>query len=412
MMRRFVKVLGIGLLLLVFVIGFGGISQAAPKSIKISSVIPLTGHFSSTGVPLKMAYEVIVDEVNKKGGIYVKKYKKKLPVELRILDDESVGQKTQTQLETVNSWGAVANLGGLGCASFELGTPICAKNKIAWIGPGCGGWKPHQLGNEWLFSLFEKTKYVAEMPFTMILENPQEKPRKIAFFEINQLDCQEVIEFMQPHIKQGGFEVVFHQKYPAGTKDFSAMITGAKNAGAEILIAYPVPPAAPAIVKQMKELDFSPKVTYFIRAIQSVRLLPTIGEPSDYLVGCTYWHPDFKFPGNDSFLKAYKEKFGEEPDPASGPGYGSAQVLFDAIERAGTLDRTDIRDAIRKTDMMTVVGPAKFDEKGIPVGKVLVNMQYMGGKTTMVSTNQFGKNFPKEVPLSPFKYQPPWSQRK
>jgi len=174
MMRSCFVRLGIGLLSLVFVIGFGGISQAAPKSIKISTVVPLTGPFSSTGVPLKMAYELIVDKVNKEGGIYVKKYGKKLPVELKVLDDESVGQKTQTQLETANSWGAVANLGGLGCSSFELGTPICAKNKMVWIGPGCGGWGPHQLGNEWLFSLFEKTKYVAPMPFDMILENPQQ----------------------------------------------------------------------------------------------------------------------------------------------------------------------------------------------------------------------------------------------
>ena len=52
-----------------------------------------------------------------------------------------------------------------------------------------------------------------------------------------------------------------------GTKDFSAMVTGAKNAGADILIAYPVPPEAPTILKQMKELDFKPQVTYFIRAI-------------------------------------------------------------------------------------------------------------------------------------------------
>ena len=72
---------------------------------------------------------------------------------------------------------------------------------------------------------------------------------------------------MQPSIKKGGFEVVFHKKYPFGTKDFSALITGAKSAGAEILYAYPIPPEAPTILKQMKELDFNPKVTFFTRAM-------------------------------------------------------------------------------------------------------------------------------------------------
>ena len=403
--KDFAMRMAIVFLVLAWVIGFGGISQAAPESIKISAVIPLTGPFSSTGVPLGLAYEIIADKVNKEGGIYVKKYGKKLPVELKILDDESKGEKTQTQLEVGNSWGAVANLGGLGCSSFELGTPICAKNKLAWIGPGCGGWNPHQIGNLWLFSVFEKTKFVAPMPFEMIMENPQQKPRKVALFEINQLDAQEAISFMQPSLKKGGFEVVYHNKYPFGTKDFSAMITGAKNAGAEILIAYPVPPATPIILKQMKELDFNPKVTYFIRSIISTKLFETIGKPGDYVVGSTPYFSSFKFPENDYLMEECQKRIGREPDPSVGAGYASGQVLFAAIEKAGTLDRTAIRDAIRSTDMMTVAGPVKFDEKGVPMGKVLVNIQYMNGKPRIVYANEYGKKFPEEVPVTPFQYQ-------
>ena len=70
------------------------------------------------------------------------------------------------------------------------------------------------------------------------------------------------------------------------------------------------------------------------------------------------------------------------------------------------MDRTAIRDTIRKTDMMTVAGPVKFDEKGIPVDKVLVNIQFFGGKVKMVHTNAAGKKFPNEIPLSPFQYKP------
>ena len=77
--------------------------------------------------------------------------------------------------------------------------------------------------------------------------------------------------------------------------------------------------------------------------------------------------------------------FGKEPDPSVGPGYSSAQILFAAIEKAGTLDRTAIRDAIRETDMMTVSGPIKFDEKGIPIGKVLVNIQYFHEVTLRIN---------------------------
>ena len=129
MNKAILKETGIILLVCIFTLVIAIGAQAAPESIKISSVVPLTGPFSSTGVPLKIAYEIITEKINKEGGIYVKEYGKKLPVDLKILDDESNGQKTQSQLEYANSWGAVANLGGLGCSSFELGTPICATSR-------------------------------------------------------------------------------------------------------------------------------------------------------------------------------------------------------------------------------------------------------------------------------------------
>ena len=111
-------------------------------------------------------------------------------------------------------------------------------------------------------------------------------------------------------------------------------------------------------------------------------------------------------------MEECQKRIGREPDPSVGAGYASAQVLFAAIEKAGTLDRTAIRDAIRSTDMMTVSGPVKFDEKGVPMGKVLVNIQYMNGKPRIVYANENGKKFPKEVPVTPFQYQTKWSDRK
>ncbi|MGD9033280.1 MAG: ABC transporter substrate-binding protein, partial [Desulfobacteraceae bacterium] len=242
---------GVFFVVAAFAVCLGSISQAAPKSIKVSSVLSLTGKMSAMGMQIKPSYEIFVDKVNAEGGIYLKEYGKKIPIELRVLDDESDPLKTQAQLEVANSWGAVANLGGLGCGSFEMGTPICQKNKMTWVGPGCGGWTPHKQGNKWLFSIFMKTPFASPLVFDMISAQPGPKPKNVAIFEINQLDAQEATGYWREAAKKGGFKIVFHQKYPAGTKDFSAMITGAKAAGAEILLAYPIPPRGPVIVKQM-----------------------------------------------------------------------------------------------------------------------------------------------------------------
>lgn len=411
MNRNAFKVTGCCLLALVMVLCFGNVSQAAPDKIKVAAVLSLTGKMSGQGVQLKEAYEILVEKINKEGGVYVKEFDKKLLIDLKVLDDESDGQKTQTQLEVANSWGAVANLGGLGCSSFEMGTPICQKNKMTWVGPGCGGYTPHLHGNDWLFSVFHKTIKFSPLVFEMIMAQPEPRPKKVAIFEINQLDCQEAVGYWREVAKKYGFKIVFHQKYPAGTKDFSALITGAKAAGAEILLAYPVPPAGPAIIKQMKELDYSPKITHFIRAPEGSNFGPALGALADYVTLPVAWSDKFEFPENEYLRKKFVEKTGKGPDLVAGNAYASGQVLFTAIQKAGTLDKKAIRDAVSSSDIMTVAGQIKFDEKGVPVDKVLVVAQWLNGDRKIVYANEFGKKYPKEVPVTPLKYQPEWSAR-
>ena len=95
----------------------------------------------------------------------------------------------------------------------------------------------------------------------------------------------------------------------------------------------------------------------------------------------------------------------------AGNAYASAEVLFAAIEKAGTLDREAIRDAIRTVNMMTAAGPVRFNEMGMLVGKPLVVAQWIGGDRKIVHANKDGKRFPRAVPVIPLKFQPKWSER-
>jgi branched-chain amino acid transport system substrate-binding protein len=230
-------------------------------------------------------------------------------------------------------------------------------------------------------------------------------------FQINQLDAQEAMDYWTEAAKKGGFEIVFHQKYPAGTKDFSAMITGAKAAGADILLAYPVPPEGPAIIKQMKELDFNPKVVHFVRAPEGASFGPALGPLADYVTLPVAWSDKYRFPENDYLIEKFKEKTGKGPDLVAGNAYCAGQVLFAAIEKAGTLDKTAIRDAVRATNMMTVSGPIQFSDVGHPKDKVLVIAQWFGGDRKIVYANHSGKKYPIDVPVTPLKWMPKWSER-
>jgi branched-chain amino acid transport system substrate-binding protein len=157
-----------------------------------------------------------------------------------------------------------------------------------------------------------------------------------------------------------GVTFVSDSKYPMLAQDMGPLILAAKKAGAEVVFSAPVPPDAITMLKQMKELDYHPKAIMMIRACDDPAWVKMTGPMGDYVIGCPDWHPALNYPGVKELNAAYKAKFGTETHITSGNAYASIQIAAAAIEKAGSLDRTKVRDAIAGIDMMTVYGPVKF----------------------------------------------------
>ena len=88
-MRKFFG-LGLASAMLAGALAGGAAAQEAPKSIKIGYAISLSGP-QSAGAMLTTVpnYRLWVDEINKAGGLMLKKYNKKIPIEVTEIDDRS-----------------------------------------------------------------------------------------------------------------------------------------------------------------------------------------------------------------------------------------------------------------------------------------------------------------------------------
>ena len=63
------------------------------------------------------------------------------------------------------------------------------------------------------------------------------------------------------------------------------------------------------------------------------------------------------------FLKKYKAEYGRTPDSMAALGYDAANMLFDAMSRAKSLDGKDLAAAITATkDFKGVTGTITIDE--------------------------------------------------
>lgn len=378
----------------------------APPAIEIGASIPLTGKYGSLGTQVQAGYKYAVEDINAAGGVFVEEYGVKIPLNLTIYDDESDPTKAVSKLESLYAeQQVVAYLGGTASDMHAATAAIAEKNKVPYFGVAFALWQIHQQGYKYLFSPFVKSPAQASgvYEFLNAALAKEDRPSKVAIFQEKTDWGIELGKMWEAYAHPNGYEVVYYVEYAPKTQDYSQMILAAKEAGADMLLTMPGPPDGIAIMKQMVELDWAPKYIMMIRAPEGVTWADTFGKDGDYITIFPGWHHGETFPGVAELNAKHEKEFGRPADLLVGPAYSCVQILADAIERAGTLDRDTIRDEIAATDMMTVMGPVSFnaDGTGIVLNPVV---QWINGKQELV--------WPSEMATAPFAYPAlPYAER-
>ncbi len=375
---------------------------SAAQAVKVGAVVPLTGRYGAPGAQVRTGYEIAVEDVNRTGGVMVGG--KKMPLELVLLDDESDATKTVGRFETLAAQGVVAYLGTFGSDLHAAAASVAEKNKIPYLGVAFALHKIHEQGFRYLFSPFWKSPDIGQQLVPMLTSIPAaERPKRAAIFQEKTDWGREMAAAYVEAGKGAGYEVVVNGEYAPGAKDYSDLILKAKSAQADMVFTLPTPPDGMALVKQMRELDFNPKLALFIRAPDAPVWSKNLGKDGDYMVFAPGWHHAFKFPGVAELNAEHQKRVGRPADPITGPSYACVQILAAALTKAGAVDREKVRDAIAATDMTAVIGPVKFrpDGTGIVLGAFL---QWINGKQELV--------WPKEFATAALAYPaPPFSKR-
>ncbi len=388
-------------LLALAIVGAWPVAVSA-QTIKVGAVVPITGRYGAGGAQVRAGYEIAVEQLNAAGGVTVGG--KKMPIEFVLLDDESDATKTVSRLETLAAQGVVAYLGGFGSDLHAAAASVAEKNRVPYLGVAFALNKIHQQGFRYLFSPFWKSPDIGQATQGLLALIPAgERPKSVAIFQEKTDWGREMATAWTEAGKGAGYQVVLNGEYAPGAKDFSDVILKAKSAKADAVFALPTPPDGMTMIKQMKELDYTPKLALFIRAPDAVVWSKNLGKDGDYMVLAAGWHHAMKGTGVKELNDAHEKKYGRPADPITGPAYACVQILAAAVTRAGSLDRDKVRDAIAATNMTTVIGPVKFRPDGTGIVQQAL-LQWINGKQELV--------WPKESATAPLAYPaPPFARR-
>lgn len=365
-------------------LAFVGLSPlvAAAQSIKVGSVVPLTGRYGGGGAQVRAGYEIAVEHINAAGGVSMGG--RRLPIELILVDDESDATKTVSRFESLAAQGVVAYLGGFGSDLHAAAASVAEKNRIPYLGVAFALNSVHQRGFRYLFSPFWKSPDIGRAMQGLFASIPAaDRPKTAAIFQEKTDWGREMATACLEGAKSAGYDVTVQGEYAPGAKDFSDLILRAKGANVDAVFALPTPPDGMTIVKQMKELGYSPKMALFIRAPDPPVWSKNLGKDGDYVLLAPGWHHGVKAPGVKELNDAHVKKVGRPADPIAGPAYAAVQILAAAVSRANALDRDKIRDAVAATDMTTVVGPVKFRPDGTGIVQSVFVIAFRVGRPVL-----------------------------
>ena len=200
-----------------------------------------------------------------------------------------------------------------------------------------------------------------------------------------------------------GYQIVLDEEYAPGAKDFSDLILKARSANADAVLGTPSPPDGMTLVKQMKELNFTPRYLMLSRAPDAVVWGENLGKDGDYVVFSPGWHHAAKYPGVPELNARHQARLNRPADVLVGPSYAIVQILVDALQRNGRTDGESLREALARTDLTTVMGQVRFNPDGTGVVDILLP-QWQNGRQELV--------WPREHASAAFAYPArPFDQR-
>jgi len=350
-------------LVMVFLAGVCVTNSLAKDKIRIGQAISLSGP-QAIGVSIAggRIYVMWVEEVNKNGGIYVKEYGKKLPVELIRYDDRTdIGTMTKLLEKLILEDKVDFVFPPWGTAWLFAAAPIANKYKYILIGGPGGALKLKELSLPYFFQVlnFSETQAPA---LTDIFKEVGVKSAAVIYR--GDLHGVEYGEAMVPYFKKKGIEVKMKKSYPPGIKDLSPLLKEAESLDVDAFCAASYPDGGMLLTGQSLELGINFNAFFITVTPFSPNLYrDTFGTNTvEGVMGGGAWNAKSS-PGAKAFVDKFVARFGMEPDYWGGLYYWSSLQHFQqAIEKAGTLDQKKIRDIMAKEKFETALGPFWYDK--------------------------------------------------
>ncbi|MGB1090522.1 MAG: ABC transporter substrate-binding protein [Oceanobacter sp.] len=216
-------------------------------------------------------------------------------------------------------------------------------------------------------------------------------------------------------LNKNGFAFVDRGRFQSPINDFSSFISEFRKKDVEIVTGVIPPPDFANFWNQAGQQGFQPKIVTVGKATEFPQAIEAFGKRAEGLTVEVWWSPNHPFNSSltgqscGALTDAFVAGSGKPWSMPLGIKHSLFEVAIDVLKRAGSKDPMDIRDAIKATNLDTVMGNINFAKGPVPnIAKTpLVSGQWkrMGGKLDLaIVENSQAPMIPVQEELKAIKY--------
>ena len=355
------------------------------QTIKIGLVAPLS---IPVGQDMDRAAKMAQEEINADGGIYVDSLGKKLKVEIVVADTETANPEVSpTEVTRVVDQGVDVLIGGFGSSATLAGQVYAIEQKVPFVITGASSHyvtrrgflaDDHPLyiddadGMSYMFhyctTVYHYSETVAHFfaeAMKPLLESEYGLTRNLRLAVLYRNDAygQSVWTATKSFIEDDNLpiDIVAEVNYETSKTTFQTELNTVKDAEPDAVYVVDFTTNT-AVIYTQGQTDVGLNSVYIaVECCEEPEFYTALGEYGDGQLleskFASYAGPPFYLPMMDIYVADYEAKYGQVPGMMGADTYDAFYIVKDAIERAGTLEKSAVRDAIEtcSLDQMLII---------------------------------------------------------
>jgi branched-chain amino acid transport system substrate-binding protein len=316
----------------------------AADPIKIGAIFAVTGPGALLGAPEDKTARMLVDEINKNGGILGR------PVQLIVKDsmyDPAKALSFAKQL--IDEDNVVAIIGPTGSGESMSVKDLCQKSGVLLISCASAETITNPVA-KYIFKVAPKDNDVAELIFKTMNKMGVSK---IGVIAANSGFGNGGKAQLEKYAPKYGITIAISETYDANATDLMALLTKVNATGVQAVVNWSVEPAQAIVAKNMRQLKMTQPL-FQSHGFANIKYVEAAGEAAEGIIfPCSRLvvadqlpdsHPQKKL--LQKFNADYKAMYKEDASTFGGHAYDSLLILKAAIESAKSAEPDKVAAAM------------------------------------------------------------------